>query len=35
LEQLLTQLRSLWLLGGGGEPPAVSNQRLPASEVRP
>lgn len=36
LEQLLTQLRSLWLLGGGsGEPPAVSNERLPASEVRP
>lgn len=35
LDQLLTQLRGLWLLGGGGNPPAPESQRLPASEVRP
>ncbi len=35
LDQLLTQLRGLWLLGGGGNPPPAESQRLPASEVRP
>ena len=34
LEALLRQLRSSWLLGGAGEPPASSG-RLPPREVRP
>lgn len=34
LEALLRQLRSSWLLGGGGEAPA-SGGRLPPREVRP
>ena len=34
LELLLTQLRGLWLLGGGGKPPEQP-ARLPATEVRP
>jgi phospholipid/cholesterol/gamma-HCH transport system substrate-binding protein len=36
LEQLIAQLRGLWLLGGGGEETAPdSPARLPATEVRP
>jgi phospholipid/cholesterol/gamma-HCH transport system substrate-binding protein len=35
LAQLLAQLRSLWLLGGAGEPPPGQPSRLPATEVRP
>ena len=34
LEQLATQLRGLWLLGGGGKP-APQSARLPTHEVRP
>src|SRR6516165_4696763 len=34
LEQLAIQLRGLWLLGGGGKPPAQP-ARLPTYEVRP
>jgi len=34
LERLLTQVRSLWLLGGSGQPPA-SDERLSPLEVRP
>jgi phospholipid/cholesterol/gamma-HCH transport system substrate-binding protein len=34
LETLLRQLRSSWLLGGGGAPPS-SDARLPPREVRP
>src|SRR5215469_5169718 len=34
LEQLAIQLRGLWLLGGGGKPPAQP-ARLPTHEVRP
>lgn len=34
LEMLLGQLRGLWLLGGGGAPPAAA-PRLPAERVRP
>jgi phospholipid/cholesterol/gamma-HCH transport system substrate-binding protein len=34
LETLLRQLRSSWLLGGGGAPPS-SDARLPSREVRP
>ncbi|HYN38894.1 MAG TPA: hypothetical protein VES39_06565, partial [Rhodospirillales bacterium] len=34
LERLLLQLRSLWLLGGSGEPPPA-DARLPPLEVRP
>jgi phospholipid/cholesterol/gamma-HCH transport system substrate-binding protein len=34
LELLLTQLRGLWLLGGGG-PPAKEPARLPATDVHP
>ncbi|MBV8525431.1 MAG: MCE family protein [Acetobacteraceae bacterium] len=34
LEALLTQLRGLWLLGGGG-PPKAEPRRLPVGEVRP
>jgi phospholipid/cholesterol/gamma-HCH transport system substrate-binding protein len=34
LEQLAIQLRGLWLLGGGGKPPAQP-ARLPTREVRP
>ena len=35
LSALLVQLRSLWLLGGNGAPPAPVPSRLPATEVRP
>jgi len=35
LEDLLVQLRGLWLLGGSGAGPAIDTQRLPPSEVRP
>ena len=36
LEQLLAQMRGLWLLGGGNAgPPAPSAERLPTTEVRP
>lgn len=34
LQRLVTQLRGLWLLGGGG-PPAPAPGRLPASQIRP
>jgi phospholipid/cholesterol/gamma-HCH transport system substrate-binding protein len=34
LEQLLTQLRGLWLLGGGGSPPPPQT-RLPATRLQP
>jgi phospholipid/cholesterol/gamma-HCH transport system substrate-binding protein len=34
LETLLRQLRSSWLLGGGGAPPSA-DARLPSREVRP
>lgn len=34
LQRLLTQLRGLWLLGGGGRPPAEA-ARLPASQIQP
>ncbi|MPY73880.1 MAG: MCE family protein [Alphaproteobacteria bacterium] len=34
LDQLLTQLRGHWLLGGG-DAPLMDSQRLPATEVRP
>ena len=35
LEQLLAQMRGLWLLGGNAGPPAPSAERLPTTEVRP
>jgi phospholipid/cholesterol/gamma-HCH transport system substrate-binding protein len=37
LEELLTQMRGMWLLGGSNNsgPPAPSTERLPTSEVRP
>jgi phospholipid/cholesterol/gamma-HCH transport system substrate-binding protein len=35
LDQLVTQMRSSWLLGGGGGPPATIPTRLPPTEVRP
>jgi phospholipid/cholesterol/gamma-HCH transport system substrate-binding protein len=34
LQQLLTQLRGLWLLGGGGAPPPPQT-RLPAARLQP
>jgi len=34
LDQLITQMRGSWLLGGGGPPPTVPS-RLPPTEVRP
>ena len=34
LDQLVVQMRSSWLLGGGG-PPATVPTRLPTTEVRP
>jgi phospholipid/cholesterol/gamma-HCH transport system substrate-binding protein len=33
LERLLTQLRGLWLLGGGNTPPSPA--RLPATQLQP
>jgi phospholipid/cholesterol/gamma-HCH transport system substrate-binding protein len=35
LSQLLVQLRSLWLLGGSGEPLPPESSRLPATDVNP
>lgn len=35
LELLTTQLRGLWLLGGGGTPPVTEPQRVPAERIRP
>jgi phospholipid/cholesterol/gamma-HCH transport system substrate-binding protein len=35
LEQLVAQLRSLWVLGGGGGAPPVPATPLPSTEVRP
>lgn len=35
LEALLTQLRGLWLLGGGGQPPAAPPLRPPSERLRP
>jgi phospholipid/cholesterol/gamma-HCH transport system substrate-binding protein len=36
LEQLLAQMRGMWLLGGTNAPPsATSTERLPTSEVKP
>ncbi|MFO1127415.1 MAG: MlaD family protein [Rhodospirillales bacterium] len=35
LEQLLAQLRSLWVLGGGGQPEGSADPRLSPLEARP
>jgi len=35
LDVLIAQLRSSWLLGGGGGPAPVAPTRLPSTEVRP